>query len=265
VQNVTLVLNPSGQLQFYQDGGYYPSGNTTVSVPIGSASGDSVIVPNTYYFIELYITPATAGFLQCRVNGVTVIAYSGSALKTNPWTTTMFLGAAEASGCQSSFDDWYMLDLSGPGPLQTYLGPGRVQTDGPSGESATPGLNVWTATNPTGSDYGNCANIPANSAEYNASGTIGQRMSLSFPALSYVQCVFLNTWISAEEDAAGVRGITPIFRSNDVDQAGTAINLAASYTYYSQASAIDPNTSEPWADGTVTAAQNCEIGVEVTT
>jgi hypothetical protein len=263
-QVVSLGLNSSGQLQFYQNGGYTPSsGSSGLTSPLGSASTAGTIVAGSYYFIELHIVIGSAGLVECRVNGIVVCTFSGNTQKTNPWATTVFMGAAVAS-TSNSYDDWYILDLTAPSPLNTYLGPGRVQTDTPTGDSATPGLNAWQATNPVGTDYGNCANIPANTGQYNFSGTIGQRMSLSFPALTgYVQAMFLNTWFSVLEDAAGSRGVTPIFRSNGADQSGVAINLPSSYTVYNSASAIDPNTGNPWADGTISAAQSCEIGLLV--
>ena len=91
-------------------------------------------------------------------------------------------------------------------------------------------------------------------------------MSLRFPNLSGDRVLFLNAWISAEQDAAGSRAITPIFRSNNVDQLGTAVSLSnGTFVYSNQASVTDPNTAALWANGTVTAAQNCEIGVETTT
>ena len=89
-------------------------------------------------------------------------------------------------------------------------------------------------------------------------------MSLAFPSLSTAKVFFLNTWFSAEEDAAGTRTIVPIFRNNSVDQVGpTAISLGTTYTYYNQPSTIDPNTSAAWASGTVVAAAGCEIGLKV--
>ncbi len=259
---VTLGYNSQGEVGFYT---VQNSGFGEPNALLGTASAANVIIPNNYYFIEFFATIGSAGSLIIRVNGVQVYSYTGNTeFSGNSWVNRFYIGSSGFSSITQYFDDVYLLDTTGQAPLNTFLGPGRAQTSGPSGESATVGLNVWAATNPTGTDYGNCANIPANSAQYNSSATVGQRMSLSFPALTgYVQCLFMNTWISAEEDAAGTRGITPIYRSNGVDQNGTAINLSASYAYYNQTSTIDPNTAEPWADGTITAAQNCEIGLIV--
>lgn len=101
-------------------------------------------------------------------------------------------------------------------------------------------------------------------SNYNSSATIGQRMSFRFPGLSVAQVLFLNTWINAEEDAAGTRIITPIYRSNNIDQNGSAIGLGTNYTYYSQNSATDPNTNQLWANELPSVAAACEIGVQVT-
>src|SRR6185312_790265 len=73
----------------------------------------------------------------------------------------------------------------------------------------------------------------------------------------------LNAWMQVEQDAAGTRTVLPIYRSNAVDQNGTVINLPTSLTYFTQNSVIDPNTGQPWASGSVAAAQACEIGLSV--
>lgn len=262
---VSLGLNQQGQLQFFQTGGLNGFGN--LGTPIGSQSATGTIKPNSYIFLEFIITiSATVGVLTCYVNGNSVISFSGNTRTTaNSFINLMFLGVQNNSGASYQFDDLYILDTTGTSPLNTVLGPGRVQTDGPNAGSATGGLNAWAFTTPAGSDFANCANIPPNAAQYNSDAVLNDRMSFRFPALSTTKVFFLNSWFNVEEDAAGSRAVTPIYRSNNVDQSGTAVVLPQSYTYFNQPSTVDPNTSAGWAAGTVAAAGSAEIGLKVTT
>lgn len=255
--------------------GFYASGGQTASAALGAPSSafqlspTLVIVPATQYFIEVYMSVATSGGqLTVRINGLTAATFTGNTQATaNAWIDQVFLSNCASSAVNVTFDNLYMLDTTGAAPLNTFLGPGRIQTDGPNGESATQGLNAWTPTTPQGTDYGNCANIPANSSDYNSSATIGQRMSLSFPAITNgVQALFLNTWFSVEEDASGSRTLSAIYRNTGTDQVGpTTFTLTTTYQYFNQPSTVDPVSGLPWSTFPVTNAAGCEIGLEVAT
>lgn len=266
----SLAVNSQGQIGFYSGSGFGGSGSLAL-IAGTSLSATGILVPGGYYFIEVFATiSATVGVFTLKVNEVTVLTFSGLNNRTtaNAWVNQVSHGALSSSGDASDhrFDDIYILDTTAPAPLNTFLGNGRIQTDGPTGDSATGGLNQWAHTTPQGTDWGNAANIPANPAQYDSDSTLNDRMSLSYPAITATKVLFLNAWISAQQDAAGSRQITPIYRSNSVDQNGTAISLSNGvYVYSNQASAVDPNTAAPWASGTVAAAQGCEIGVKVTT
>ena len=266
-QQFNIGYNSQGQIGFYGAGGQIVSTNLGNPSSAIAVSSSVFVVPNIYNFIEIYgLISATSGVLTLKVNGATAVTFSGNTKKTaNAWVNQVFPGNCQGSGVQHDFDNIYILDTTGSSPLDTFLGPGRIQTDGPSGDSATGGLNAWSFTTPQGSDHANAANIPANTAQYNSSSTVGNRMSFTFPSLSVAQVLFLNTWITAEEDAAGVRGITPIYRKGGTDQTGTAINLTTGYGFYNQVSTTDPSTGASWASEVPDAAAGCEIGVQLTT
>lgn len=259
----TLGVNTQGQLQFYQSGGLGIGGLAT---PVGPASATGVIIPGAYNFIEFTVTiNNVTGVLECRVNGTVVITFTGNTKVTaNSYVNQLRIGSL--STVLPQMDDLYLLDTTAPAPLNTYLGNGRIQTDGPNADSATGGLNQWAFTTPQGSDFANAANIPANVAQYDSDSTLNDRMSFRFPVITANKVFFLNSWISSEQDAAGTRQITPIYRSNAVDQVGDPIALSNGvYVYSNQASVTDPNTSATWAAGSVAAAVACEIGVQTTT
>lgn len=259
---LNLSYNNQGQFRFNQ-GGF--GGNTALS----SATSPGTVIANSTNYLEFVVTiSSSSGLAQLYMNGSStpLISFSGNTLSTvNAWTNQIsYASNAPGGSAAHNFDDLYLLDTTGAAPYNTRLGNIRIQTDGPVEDSATSGLNKWTATNPEGTDYGNCANIPPNPAQYNYDSTVGDRMSFRYPTLSAQKVFFLNTWYSVEEDSAGSRAVVPIFRSNSVDQVGPVpVSLPASFTYYNQPSTIDPNTSASWASGTVTAAANCEIGLEI--
>jgi hypothetical protein len=262
-----LGYNPQGQIGFYASGGQISStslGQPSSPIVISSAG---TLIPATYPFLEIFAHVASSGgALTLRLNGVVVATFIGNTQRTaNAWVNQIFWGNNQSSGITNQYDDIYILDTTGPAPFNTFLGPGRLQTDGPTQDSATAGLNTWAFTTPQGSDFANAADIPASVSNYNSSATVGQRMSFRFPNLSTAaQVLFLNTWISAQEDAAGTRIITPIYRSNSVDQSGGAIGLAGGYTYYTQNSITDPNTGQLWANELPSVVAGCEIGVQLT-
>lgn len=265
---VTLAYNSQGQLGFYTGSGNLNSYSGTLTL-VGSLSATGTIVAGSYMTIEALVTiNSSSGVVEAYVNGGQVIYNTGLNTQTssNAWVNQVYMGSSSSSGsgCNQYFDDWYSLDMTGSSPFNTFLGPGRIQTDGPNADSATSGLNAWSYTTPPGTDYGCCANIPANSAQYIYDSNVGDRASFRFPSLSTAKVFFLNTWFSAEEDAAGTRTIVPIFRNNSVDQVGPSpISLGTSYVYYNQPSTVDPNTGVAWASETVATAAACEIGLKV--
>jgi hypothetical protein len=265
---LTVAVNSSGQLGFYLGTNGLPSYGSLGSL-VGSLSPSGTIVGGSYNYLEFFVTiNASTGAVTCNVNGTTVITATGVNTKStaNAYTNYIYFGSSTTSGgsCNQYFDDLYMLDTTGASPYNTFLGPGRIQTDGPSQDSATSGLNNWSYTTPPGTDYGCCDNIPANSAQYCYDSTVGDRMSFRFPSLTTAKVFFLNTWYLAEEDAAGTRTIVPIFRNNSVDQVGPSPNsLGTTYTYYNQPSTLDPNTGAAWSTETVATAAGCEIGLKV--
>jgi len=265
---LTVAVNNQGQIGFYRGGNGFPSYGSLGTL-VGSLSAAGTIVAGSYNYLEFFVTiSGTLGVVTCNVNGTQVINATAQNTQStaNAYTNYIYFGSSTTTGTGANqyFDDLYALDTTGSAPFNTFLGAGRIQTDGPSADSATSGLNAWSYTTPPGTDYGCCDNIPANSAEYCYDSNVGDRMSFRFPSLSTAKVFFLNTWYLAEIDASGTRTIVPIFRNNSVDQVGPSPNsLGTTYTYYNQPSTVDPNTGTAWASETVATAAACEIGLKV--
>lgn len=260
VVQVSLQVNSSGQLQFFQGSG--------TSTPLGLASA-SVLTSALYGFLQVQITfSSSGGQIQCLLNSSAIPIVSAAGLNTAPSgnnyvNQARFVATGFPGGTPNVyFQDWYMLDMTGSAPFNTFLGNGRTFLSAPTSDSATGGLNTWAFTTPNGSDFANFAQIPPNTADYNSSQTVGARASCRFPALpSTSRVFFFNTWESDELDAAGARTIAVVTRNNNIDQQGPAISpVNGSYAYHNTISTIDPNTGQPWANGLVTNTNAMEIG-----
>jgi hypothetical protein len=265
-QQLSLGCDSTGALGFYSAGGL--PGSTGLSGLIGVKSAAGTIVPGAYNFIEFLATISSgAGVLTLRVNGTTVISFAGNTQVTaNAYANRIYWGMNGTNTAGGvNLDDFYLLDMTGVSPLNAFLGNGRIQTDGPNADSATGGLNTWAFTTPQGSDFGNFAQIPANPADFNSSGSVGARASCKFPSLGAIARVaFFNCWQSSQLDAAGARTIATVYRNNSVDQTGPTITPSnGSYAFSNTASVIDPNTGQPWANGPVANTTNMEIGPQV--
>jgi hypothetical protein len=254
---VTLRLDSTGKLQFYLGSG--------TGTPIGPSSA-AVILPSTWPFIECTVTiSATVGFVECRVNGVTVI--TTAATQNTKSTANTFVNAFQfqpASSTADFVDDWYMLDGTGSAPFNAYLGIIQVRGDAPSANSAVGGRNVWTPTNPTNVNWTNVGNIPAVATKYNADGTAGDYDMFQFPALpaNTASVLAIDEWALILLDSAGARTVELNCYSNTTDSPTAAFTPGTTAAYSNEVSTVDPHTGSAW---TVANAGAAELGVKVQT
>jgi hypothetical protein len=254
---VALRVSSTGVLQFYLGSG---TGTT-----IGPASAAGMIVQNQGAYIEAKVTiSATVGFVECRVNGTTVI--TTAATQNTKSTANTFVNAFQFRGFTNPgfVDDWYMLDTTGASPFNTYLGPLQVRGDAPSAASAVGGRNAWTPTNPTNVNYTNVGNIPAVATKYNADGTAGDYDMFKFPALpaNTLTVLAVDEWALLLLDSAGARTVELNAYSNGTDSPTAAFTPGTTAAYSNQVSTLDPHTSAAW---TVANAGAAELGVKVQT
>lgn len=262
---VSLQVSASGQLQFFR--------GTGTGSPLGSATPQATVVAGIFLFLQARITfSVTVGAVELFIDFATTAAISAIGLNTSASTNAyanqaLFVSSGFPGGTPATyFQDWYILDLTESAPFNTYLGNGRYQADGPTSDSATLGLNTWSLTTPQGTDYGNFANIPPNSSDYNSSAVVGARASCRFPNLgaSTTHVTFFNTWVSAELNGAGVNTLVIVYRNSGTDQVGPVITPAnGTYAFFNTISTIDPATGLPWTDEQIGATLPMEIGPEV--
>jgi hypothetical protein len=121
----------------------------------------------------------------------------------------------------------------------------------------------WTrgGTN-TGNDFSQVNEVtpPDEDTTYIVDGTIGDRDSFKFPAISLVGSIFgAVLWSRARKDDAGTRTLSNVARSSAVDTVGTSYNLGATYQYYGTVFELDPATTALWTPAGLSLA---EFGVK---
>lgn len=262
---VSLQYGTQGQLQFFQGSG--------TGTPLGSASPNGIIQVSGWPFLEIKIVFATGtgGSVILKAwgpngNGSTAVI-SSSSLNTAPsgnaFTDRVYFETNGIGSNETYIDDWYMLDNTGASPLNTFLGNGRIQTDAPTSD-ATPNQFASSNSEPTGSHYKDVNQLPFSSdANYLYDNNVGDEELFGFPNLTASQVLLINEIIRTELDAAGTRTIETLLESGAATQNGTAFQPSTAFAFFNTLSATDPNTSNPWASGTVAAAQSAKLGVKI--
>ena len=249
-----LWCTTAGQLGFYL--------GATNGTLIGSLSSTGALPIGSWCHVMVTVTCGTgSGFVECKINGATVITASSVTTKNTANTWISGIKFNSISSGNAWYDDIVILDATGSAPLNAYLGQVQVKGDVPNANSAVGGRNAFTPTNPQNDNHLNVGNIPANTAQYNADLTPGDYDMFRFPSLTALSVLFLNEWAEIELDAAGSRTVGLNCYSGGTDSLGTAFAPSAgSYLLFNNVSPVDPNTSSAW---TVSNAGSAELGVKV--
>jgi hypothetical protein len=257
-------------LRVFNDGSFRFFLGTGTGTPLGSFSAVGLFNVSSWLYLEAKVTiSATVGVVELRVNGNTTPVITASSLNTKS-TANTFANAFQMTGivANTNFDDWYMLDMTGASPLNTYLGNIRAVYDAPNANSAAGSHNQWTPTNPTNVNFSNVSSIPAVTTKFNSDATVGDIDFYAFPAVSFspASILFLNEWMQLDLDSAGARTIAAGVRSGGSDTFDTAQPITppngTPFGLFNEPWTVDPNTSAAWG---VTAAGNVELGVKVNT
>lgn len=239
--------------------------NGNLSSPSGVliATSPAGILDGNWRYIEVFaVIHASAGQLIVKVDGVTVINFTGNTLNTGVVTTIDAIrfrtGKYISTGnCPLSIDDVYICDATGS-VNNTFLGDVRVQSLLPSA------AGTYTQLAPTGaaSNYANVNEVPYNNATYNSSPTVGQRDTYTLADLAAGTSTVLGMQSVAhmQKSDAGVAGAKVALVSGGSLYYDTTQSLSASATVYTQMRQTDPATSTTW---TVSGANNLEAGMEV--
>ena len=212
-----------------------------------------------WHYIEIMETLASSGGqCQVKVDGVTVLTFTGNTLQGGTGTTidcTFFNLSVNAGN--TFIDDLYMCDATGA-TNNTFLGDVRVQTLLPTGAGSS------TQFSPTGSvnNWQNVDDVPDSSTTYNSSSTVAQRDTYVMgQLLAGTGTIFgTQTNIHAFKQNSGSANIKAALKSSATIVYDTTQILDPTNTWSAGIHQTDPNTSAAW---TTTGLNAIEFGAEV--
>ena len=234
--------------------------SSTITVKMGATTlltfTDIFFLITTWYYFEVKVyCHATAGSVEVRVNGATVISLTDIDTKAgihdynnviNYWTY------------RSRVDDVYICDGSGSA-VNDFQGTCRVLGLFPNGDTST---IQWTPS--TGVTHYNLVDEnPASATDYVSSNTQQQVDLYGYPQLVGSTGSILGIQINSQVNVA--TGASTIIESPIVSNGVTEIGpdtLITSTSYWDarHISMTDPNTGLPWTADGLAAAQ---IGIKI--
>lgn len=237
--------------------------NTTV---IATSTADSQpLNPGSWYYVEMSATiDSTAGTAVVRVNGNTVISFSGNT--RNGGTSTdvdcIALGYSPGygtAGRSNSFlvDDVYICNSLGS-TNNTFLGDVQVQTLLPTGAGTSTQLTpIGSASN-----YANVNDVPDSDSTYNSSSTAGQRDTYAMGDISGDPDIVFGVQqvTHAFKTTSGTGNLKAAQLSGGVVSYGANNSLGTSNTAYIDIFESNPATGVPY---TTTDLNGLEAGGEV--
>lgn len=233
-------------------------GTATVKYPLGS-----------YHYLEAKCTvDPTAGAVTVRMDGVVILTLTGQNTRTTGTSQITRVGMGAVGGGQTWWvDDIYICDTTTPNSAGNnnadFLGDVKVNALYPNAAGAF--TNYTRGGTDTGHDYGQVNEVtpPDEDTTYIVDGTIGDRDSFKFPAISLVGSIFAAVvWARARKDDAGSRSLANVARSSAVDTIGSTYTLGATYQYFGTVFELDPATTALWTPAGITLA---EFGVKTIT
>ena len=208
-----------------------------------------------YFEISAYIHD-TLGTCEIRINGQTIINYSGDTRASGSATQIGFL-SQNTYTVGKYYDDLYICDDSGSAPYNTFLGDVRVHTAVPNGAGSS---TQWTPD--SGANYSRVNEIPYSAANYTQSNTVGQRDTYAMGDLPAAVGTILavQTNVVAKKTDAGTLNIKTALKSGASVYYGAIGVLSPNDATYRDLRIIDPATSGTW---TASAVNSIEAGMEV--
>ena len=253
--NVVVLRSASSpQLLVYYDGvSRFSLWGGSKSVLLGTS--DPVYPPNLWRYIELKVSSfdGTTGSAVVRVDGATIIDVTG--VDTDPAGTGTFDTFSLGGTADSTWDDLYICDMSGP-CNNDFLGDVHV------GALVPTGAGTYTEFTPSaGSNWENVAHYDGDT-DYNASSMVGYKDSFVTAGLPGVgQVLGVQTTVIARKDDAGYRLLGALQISGGFETDESSRGLSNSFDYIRDTHDVNPATGIPY---TVEEVNAMEIGYAVT-
>lgn len=215
--------------------------------------------------VELYVEirlkcSSTVGEVEIRLNGNPTPALLVTGVNTGSGSVEQLKFHTNAVGTRDH-SAWYLLDVTGGAPFNTFLGHVRYAALLPTAEGATTGWTPLSGTDNAlmvdddGSQDGD--------ATYDSAGNVGDTDTyvtgnIPTPSSSILAVVPV---LHAKKSDAGVRAIKHVIRRSGTDYPGAVDQyLGSTYTAYRDPVLTDPSTAAAWTDAGIDAM---EVGLKV--
>jgi hypothetical protein len=232
------------------------------------ATATTVLNGGAWYYIEFKATiHNTAGAYAVRVNGAPIAGISDATnvntrgSGTNNYANQVWFhdGGFHGSGSSFRYSDVYILNDTGPAPLNDFLGDVRYDVLYPDGAGA---YSQWTPT--SGANYTNVDESPANQTDYVESTGDDQIDSYSFAdmsvAASTIYVVQVNAY--AQKTDSGAKSLAIFCKASDGTESVSADQvLGSSWLVYRRILPEEPYAggTRPW---TVARVNGSQFGVK---
>jgi hypothetical protein len=218
-------------------------------------SGHTALKRNTWHYLEYKVyCHDSSGTIDVRLDGQTVISASGidTLQDATGWVGTIAIEAPSSSTAGSvaaTIDDLYI--LNGAAGLSDFLGPVKIETLRPTGDTATVD---WTPS-ANADHYTLIDENPVNSSDYVASSTANQEDKYTLANLSSITTVQgVQLGVMAQLDGPGSKQLYLTCDSNGSVNNGSEIYLAGPETvHFSRILETDPDTSNAWTTSAIDA------------
>lgn len=239
-------------------------GGTSIQIKKGSWNGTVIasgLCPQqAWQYVEISTTiSSTIGTCEVRVNGVTVVTYSGNTKNggTNNSVDAISGGNVFSPGANYNYyDDLYVADATGSAPYNTFLGDLRINTLTPTATGSSTGF-----TSSAGANYTAVDELPYSATDYVSATASGTRDLYAMGDISgnYTVLGVQNNVIAKKTDAGGT-AIKSAIKSGASIYYGPTVVATPSDTTVSDLRTTDPATSAAW---TITGVNNLEAGMEI--
>ena len=227
---------PDGRIEFRR-GTLTALGVTTFVLPV-----------NVWVHFESKVTiDNTVGSFELRINGVVVLLVTGvdTSSTANNFANSIVVGPTTGVGDFQIYDDFYILDTTGIGPLNDFLGEVRVKTQFPSAAGVTTDFGVVGAA----SNFDAVNDVASgDDTKYVTAGNVGNRDTYEISDVAASDTIkTVQICHLARKTDAGVATLKPVIISGaTTDVPALGVGLSETYNYIRTVTSLDPNTGLPW-------------------
>jgi hypothetical protein len=230
-------------------------------------SADNIFFYHTWHYVEVKYTPGlTAGTITVRLDGVTVLTYTGQTIPTtNPALVNYVLFECTGYSLNLSddsnieIDDLYILSTTTGGTYYDFIGDVVIETLLPASDAGT---NQWTQYGGSLTHASAVSDVPSDEdSSYLYSNTSGQIEMFNLSPLSsdVIDVLAMSVHARAKKDAPGSASIKLLATETGNTTTGPATSLPSVYTTRYMMMETAPDSSN-WNR---TKAVATTIGVEV--